>query len=53
LRHFVSHSTALTEGYQRAFQISAVITLVALALTFLVPKLAGRASSANLTVSAE
>jgi MFS family permease len=53
LHHLVSHSAALTEGYQRAFQISAVITLVALGLTFLVPRLAGRASTANLTVSVE
>ena len=53
LRHMVSHSAALTEGYQRAFQISAVIALVALGLTILVPKLTGRASSPNVTVSAE
>jgi len=33
---------ALTAGYQRAFQISAVITIVALAITFALPRLSGR-----------
>jgi EmrB/QacA subfamily drug resistance transporter len=38
LIHVVSAHAALTAGYQRAFQISAVITLVALAVTFLLPR---------------
>jgi hypothetical protein len=41
----LSRNAALTEGYQRAFQISAVIAFAALAMTFLVPKLTGRASA--------
>jgi EmrB/QacA subfamily drug resistance transporter len=36
----LSPHAALTAGYQRAFQISAVITLVALAVTFLLPRVA-------------
>jgi MFS family permease len=43
LLHVVSPHAALTAGYQRAFQISAVITLVALAVTFLLPRMTGRA----------
>jgi EmrB/QacA subfamily drug resistance transporter len=43
LLHHVSTNAALTEGYQRAFQISSVITLVALGLTLAVPRLTGRA----------
>jgi EmrB/QacA subfamily drug resistance transporter len=39
----VGRNAALTAGYQRAFQISSVITLVALALTLLIPRLTGRA----------
>ncbi len=39
LIHVVSAHAALTAGYQRAFQISAVITLVALAVTFLLPRI--------------
>jgi EmrB/QacA subfamily drug resistance transporter len=42
LIHAVSAHAALTAGYQRAFQISAVITLVALAVTFLLPRMTGR-----------
>jgi EmrB/QacA subfamily drug resistance transporter len=42
LIHVVSAHAALTAGYQRAFQISAVITLVALAVTFLLPRMTGR-----------
>ena len=42
LVHRVSQDAAYTSGYQRAFQISAVITLVALAITFLLPKNTGR-----------
>jgi hypothetical protein len=38
LLHVLSPHAALTAGYQRAFQISAVITLVALAVTFLLPR---------------
>jgi hypothetical protein len=41
--HHLSRNAALTQGYQRAFLISSVITLVALALTFAVPRLTGRA----------
>jgi EmrB/QacA subfamily drug resistance transporter len=43
LVHHISAHAALTEGYQRAFQISSVITLLALGLTFAVPRLTGRA----------
>jgi EmrB/QacA subfamily drug resistance transporter len=43
LIHVVSAHAALTAGYQRAFQISAVITLVALAVTFLLPRIKGQA----------
>jgi hypothetical protein len=43
LLHHVSTNAALTDGYQRAFQISSVITLLALGLTFAVPRLTGRA----------
>jgi hypothetical protein len=43
LLHHLSRNAALTQGYQRAFLISSVITLVALALTFAVPRLTGRA----------
>jgi EmrB/QacA subfamily drug resistance transporter len=39
----VGRKVAYTEGYQRAFLISAVIALLALALTVLVPRLTGRA----------
>ncbi|MGB7103966.1 MAG: hypothetical protein WBD82_05160, partial [Acidimicrobiales bacterium] len=39
----VGRNAALTAGYQRAFQISSVITLLALALTWLIPRLTGRA----------
>jgi hypothetical protein len=53
LMHVVSRNAAYTEGYQRVFQISAVIALVALAMTFLLPKLTGRTSDANSTVSVE
>jgi EmrB/QacA subfamily drug resistance transporter len=42
LIHAVSAHAALTAGYQRAFQISAIITLVALAVTFLLPRMTGR-----------
>jgi EmrB/QacA subfamily drug resistance transporter len=42
LIHVVSAHAALTAGYQRAFQISAVITLVALAVTFLLPRIKGQ-----------
>jgi MFS family permease len=38
LLHVLSPHAALTAGYQRAFQISAVLTLVALAVTFLLPR---------------
>ncbi|MGH3732077.1 MAG: MFS transporter [Acidimicrobiales bacterium] len=44
--HVVSRGAAYTDGYQRAFQISAVISLVALAMTFLVPRLTGRSGAA-------
>jgi EmrB/QacA subfamily drug resistance transporter len=43
LIHVVSAHAALTAGYQRAFQISAIITLVALAVTFLLPRIKGQA----------
>jgi len=43
LIHSVGQGAALTSGYQRAFQISSVITLLALGITFLLPKLTGRA----------
>jgi EmrB/QacA subfamily drug resistance transporter len=43
LMHSVGQGAALTSGYQRAFQISSVITLLALGITFLLPKLTGRA----------
>jgi EmrB/QacA subfamily drug resistance transporter len=46
LLHVVSAHAALTAGYQRAFQISAVITLVALAVTFLLPRMKGQARPA-------
>jgi MFS family permease len=46
LLHVVSAHAALTAGYQRAFQISAVITLVALAVTFLLPRIKGQARPA-------
>lgn len=39
----VSRAAAEVAGYQRVFQISAVITLVALAATFALPRDAGRA----------
>jgi EmrB/QacA subfamily drug resistance transporter len=38
-------ASALVAGYQRTFQISAVITLVALAVSLLVPKKTGRQST--------
>jgi EmrB/QacA subfamily drug resistance transporter len=46
LLHVLSPHAALTAGYQRAFQISAVITLVALAVTFLLPRVKGQARPA-------
>jgi EmrB/QacA subfamily drug resistance transporter len=45
LLHHVSKAAALTSGYQRAFQISAVITLIALVVTFALPRHTGRAVS--------
>jgi EmrB/QacA subfamily drug resistance transporter len=44
--HTATQGVALTSGYQRAFQISAVVTLLALAVTFALPKLTGRAVKA-------
>jgi MFS family permease len=41
--HHATKAAALTSGYQRAFQISAVITLVALGVTFALPRHTGRA----------
>jgi EmrB/QacA subfamily drug resistance transporter len=43
LLHHVSKAAALTSGYQRAFQISAVIALIALVVTFALPSHTGRA----------
>ncbi len=43
--HSVSEKAALTDGYQRVFEISSVIALLALALTIFVPRLTGRASA--------
>ena len=37
-----SYASALTSGYQRAFQISAVVTLVALFVSFALPRNTGR-----------
>ena len=39
---------ALVSGYQRAFEISAAITLVALVVSFAIPRAAGRAGAAPL-----
>jgi hypothetical protein len=38
-----SEASALTSGYQRAFQISAVVTVVALFVSFALPRNTGRA----------
>jgi Na+/melibiose symporter-like transporter len=43
LIHVVSAHAALTAGYQRAFQISALMALVALAVAFLLPRMTGQA----------
>jgi hypothetical protein len=43
--HTVGQKVALTEGYQRAFAISAVFALLALGLTVLVPRLTGKATA--------
>ncbi len=43
--HTVGQKVALTEGYQRAFAISAVFALLALCLTVLVPRLTGKATA--------
>ncbi|HEY5111356.1 MAG TPA: MFS transporter [Acidimicrobiales bacterium] len=43
LLHSVTKAAAQTSGYQRAFQISAVVTFVALLATFTLPRLTGRA----------
>ncbi|HEY5104960.1 MAG TPA: MFS transporter, partial [Acidimicrobiales bacterium] len=45
LLHTVSTASALVSGYQRAFQISAAVTFVALLATFALPRLTGRASA--------
>lgn len=42
----VTRNLALTQGYQRAFQISAVITLLALGLTFVLSRRTGQITSA-------
>ena len=47
LMHRVGQGAALTAGYQRAFQISSIIALVALGVTFLLPRLTGRAPAAQ------
>jgi len=44
LLHVVSTANAQVSGYQRAFQISAAVTFVALLATFALPRLTGRAS---------
>jgi EmrB/QacA subfamily drug resistance transporter len=38
-----SYASALTSGYQRAFQISAVVTVIALFVSFALPRNTGRA----------
>jgi EmrB/QacA subfamily drug resistance transporter len=43
--HHATKAAALTSGYQRAFQISAVITLVALGVSFALPRHTGRADT--------
>jgi EmrB/QacA subfamily drug resistance transporter len=45
--HSASHAAAQTSGYQRAFQISAVVTLVALVVSFAVPRNTGRAAGVS------
>jgi EmrB/QacA subfamily drug resistance transporter len=42
-----SKASALTSGYQRAFQISAVVTVVALLVSFALPRNTGRAVAAS------
>ncbi|HVA51955.1 MAG TPA: MFS transporter [Acidimicrobiales bacterium] len=46
LLHHVSRAAAQTSGYQRAFQISAIIALIALGVTFFLPHGTGRAAKA-------
>jgi EmrB/QacA subfamily drug resistance transporter len=46
LLHHVSKGAALTSGYQRAFLISAVIAVIALGVTFFLPRNTGRATKA-------
>ncbi len=46
-----SRVAALTAGYQRAFQISAIITVVALGVTFALPRLSGRGATATNAAS--
>jgi EmrB/QacA subfamily drug resistance transporter len=42
LLHSVTKASAQTSGYQRAFQISAAVTFIALLATFALPRLTGR-----------
>jgi EmrB/QacA subfamily drug resistance transporter len=42
LLHSVTKGAAQTSGYQRAFQISAAVTFIALLATFALPRLTGR-----------
>jgi EmrB/QacA subfamily drug resistance transporter len=44
-----SYAAALTHGYQRAFQISAVVTIVALGVSFALPRSTGRLATATPT----
>jgi hypothetical protein len=46
-----SEASALTSGYQRAFQISAVVTVVALFVSFALPRNTGRTVMATTTPS--
>jgi EmrB/QacA subfamily drug resistance transporter len=48
-----SQASALTSGYQRAFQISAVVTLVALFVSFALPRNTGRTVVATTTPSSQ
>jgi EmrB/QacA subfamily drug resistance transporter len=49
LLHVVTKAAAQTSGYQRAFQISAAVTFVALLATFALPRNTGRAAVASPT----
>jgi EmrB/QacA subfamily drug resistance transporter len=52
LLHNVSEAAARTSGYQRAFQISAVVTFIALLVTFNLPRLTGQVATPAAPVEA-